>query len=200
MEHRRGCGWRGLYNNYLAGDSGGFHCCKLPFPLEVCPTCNTNKISKQNRSVQWVNPQPLLVGDCSSTALYRSCPLAFPERLGDRVALMWVGEKFYRRPEDFMREGQTLGYSKRISRIPRGFEIGKTHVFLAHPKTIKVGEKWLPGIFTVWVPQRIEQLILERDLKSEEKMQELSDKGITPVVVPDDPKHRRSVYSRNQDQ
>jgi hypothetical protein len=52
------------------------------------------------------------------------------------AGLIWIGESFYKTPEHFIAEGNVYGYSRRIKTIPHGFEIGKTWVLLAHPKTI----------------------------------------------------------------
>lgn len=53
-----------------------------------------------------------------------------------KAGLMWVGEKFYKTPEVFVAEGVTMGFSKRIKAVPRGFKVGETYVLLAHPKAI----------------------------------------------------------------
>jgi hypothetical protein len=55
----------------------------------------------------------------------------------EKAGLLWIGEEFYKTPEDFNREAGEMGISRRITSIPRGYEIGKTWVFLAHRKTIE---------------------------------------------------------------
>jgi hypothetical protein len=52
--------------------------------------------------------------------------------------MIWIGEKFYKTPADFDREGAELGISRRIAAVPRGFKIGETWVLLAHPLTVKI--------------------------------------------------------------
>jgi len=136
---------------------------------------------------------------------------------GAKAGLMWVGTKFYPTPEDFLKEGVEMGISKRIKCIPNGFEMGKTRVLLAHPKAIKKnvsinsvedpelkadmeakGEKfrviYSPGIFAVFMPEKIEQLVQEKKA-TKAAMKKLEKRGITPVVVPDsDPDHFGSAH------
>jgi len=125
---------------------------------------------------------------------------------------MGIGERYYKTPEDFQREAHQLGVSKRIPFIPRELKLGETVVYLAHPKACEVRqpavmqeamaileeaetrqpklleaekvEKRL-GIFTAFIPQRIEKLIRESEATREE-IEKLKKRNITPVVVPDD--------------
>jgi len=130
----------------------------------------------------------------------------------DEVAfIMGVGEKFYKTPSDFLEEAHRLGVSKRIPFIPKELELGKTVIYLAHPKAVEVKEpvalhqalsileesetkqprlletekveKRL-GIFTAFVPQRIEKLVWQSQATPEE-LERLEKRGITPVVIPD---------------
>jgi hypothetical protein len=125
---------------------------------------------------------------------------------------MLVGEKFYKTPEDFMEEARRLGVSKRIPFVPKDLELGKTVLYLAHNKAVEVREpvavqqatavlentqtshprllevekrpgKSL-GIFTAFIPQRVEKLIWESEATPEE-LERLTKRGITAVVVPD---------------
>jgi hypothetical protein len=130
----------------------------------------------------------------------------------DEIALlMRVGETFYKTPDDFMNEALHLGISKRIPAIPPELEVGKTVIYLAHGKACEVREpvalqqamaiveeaetkqpKLLEtetvtktlGIFTAFIPQRIEQLVWQKDATTE-KLDELRKRNITPVIVPD---------------
>jgi hypothetical protein len=98
---------------------------------QVCPTCNGG--IKQTRGFRWIDPKPWLSGyTCTSS---RSCPAADPIVLGDRVGLLWIGAKFYPTPADFMAEACTMGVSRRLVAVPRGFKLGETWVFLAHPRS-----------------------------------------------------------------
>ena len=139
IEPRRGCGYRKVGGLYLVGAGQGETCCKLPIPLHICPSCNQD--IKQGRGWQWIAPQAWLRAPCSST-LRDFCPAASPDAFGERVGLLWVGEKFHARAEDFLEVASRLGISKRIAAVPRDFKLGETWVFLAHPKA--VGRIWKP--------------------------------------------------------
>jgi len=161
--------------------------------------------------------------DCTET-VYRPCILCDePERVG-KAGLLWIGEKFYKTPADFEREGVQMGLSRRISAIPRNFKVGETWVLLAHSKTIREyeevevdvpdealtpegptkaieqREKWIPGIFTLWKPSRIEKICKESE-RGSEAISKLLEQGITPVFVPDDDKdHAGTVYDKDQEE
>lgn len=61
------------------------------------------------------------------------------------------------------------------------------------------GHKFLPGIFKVWRPSRIEKILPESQRNSPE-IAELEEKGITPVFVPDDdPDHQGTVYDKPEE-
>jgi hypothetical protein len=139
--------------------------------------------------------------------------------------MLWIGEKFYKTPMDFMLESDALGTSRRIAKVPRNFKIGETWVLLAHPKTVLrsceecteehadgvkldaecsvcegTGNKFLPGIFRVWKPQRIEKILLESQRNSEEHTRAI-ERGFTAVFVPDsDRDHQGSVYDKDEDE
>lgn len=110
-------------------------------------------------------------GQCSS------CPMGFPIW---RAGLIWVGGKFYKRPEDFTQESLAQGISRRITAIPKDFELNKTWVFLAHRNTSIKGER-RPGIFGAIKPKRIEYVI--KGTETQEEIEKMIDRGITPVKV-----------------
>ena len=59
--------------------------------------------------------------------------------------------------------------------------------------------KYLPGIFKVWRPDRIEKILPESKRGSEEHL-ELAERGITAVFVPDnDPDHQGTVYDKDEE-
>lgn len=215
VEPRRGCGYRKIGGLYLVSGGRGVYCDRLPMPLDICPTCGHE--IKQTRGWTWVQPTLFahqansLVGgvhpECTDDF---PCPLCmFPHKLG-RCGLLWIGEQFYATPREFNCEAEILGISRRIARIPRGFQVGETWILFAHPKTVETfvevetdsgaqGEFpvtalesrriWKPGIFKVWRPERIEKILPESARGSAEAA-ELVTKGITPVFVPDqDPDH-----------
>lgn len=173
---------------YLVADGLSAPCGLLPFLLEICPCCGGG--IKATRGWTWIEPsllfgsvQPLraLAGEgepeCELATLRlerdfqgnrwplgeaspcRTCPMGSPPK--GKHGLLWVGGGFYTRPEDFTREAQRMGVSRKIQAIPRGFELGTTWVYLAHRTAIwdKASEKMLPGIFSAFKPRAIDLVI-----------------------------------------
>lgn len=134
VEPRRGCGFRKIGGLYFVGGGRPVFCDRLPIPLEICPVCKHG--IKQTRGFTWVHVEELVGGlhrDCKDDF---PCPLCMtPDTLG-LAGLLWIGERFYKTVEDFIREANTIGISRRISAIPRGFKVGETWILFAHPKTI----------------------------------------------------------------
>jgi hypothetical protein len=206
-EARRNCGYRKVGGLYLVADpKQGIPCCQLPIIFTICPACGQG--IKQARGWQWIDPSAWLeLGHCDEAhgnkVLFNTCPVAC-DALGKKVGLMWVGEKFYSTPAKFIAEDQALGICKRIKHIPRGFELGKTWVFLAHPKvksSMEVNEKgelyekWFGGVFRIFKPDRIEKVVTQADYQFDDVMDALREKGITPVPVDEnDPNHQGTVY------
>jgi hypothetical protein len=167
IEPRRGCGYRKAGAIYLVGSGQGDPCCKMPIALHICPTCNQG--IKQARGWQWIAPQAWLGTPCTANAAQSLfCPAASPEAFGDKVGLLWIGSQFYPTAGEFMREGRQLGISRRIRVVPREFELGKTWVFLAHPKVVASPEGLRPGIFHIFRPSAIEKIVTESESKDEE--------------------------------
>jgi hypothetical protein len=181
---------------YLMGGKLGIPCCKMPIPLKVCRTCGCG--IKQTRGWTWVDPRPWLQEVCVTP--FMGCAAAEPEGMGDRVGLLWIGTAFYKTPEDFIREAGELGISRRITTIPRGFKLGESWVFLAHPKVFRDTEgEWSPGIFRIFKPTAIEKIVTKTQSEDADEMEALAERGITPVIVPDDdPDHQGSVYDREE--
>lgn len=219
VESKRGCGYRKVGGLYLVGGGIGVPCDRLPLLLDVCPTCSHG--IKPSRGWTWVDVNALVQGghyeppsrkeekylcDCAQK---RGCSFCGrPETMG-RAGLLWVGESFYKTPEEFIVEGVALGFSRRIRAIPRGFKVGETYVLLAHPKAIRdftpiepkedelIGAtelKFRPGVFYIWLPQRLEK-IYPQSLHNSDQVEEDMKRGITPVFVPDDdPDHQGNVF------
>ena len=91
---------------------------------------------------------------------------------------MWVGERFYT-PQSFILEAEKMGVSKLVATIPKGLEIGKTKVLLAHKKAWMDKE---PGIFYAFVVRRIEVLVREEDLEKD-WVERLRRRGVTIIIV-----------------
>lgn len=193
VEQERGCGYRKKGGLYMVSGAMGSPCCKLPFELTVCPCCGEG--IKQQRSFAWVSSQ--LFDGMRCTEGDSACPMNqnISTATGDgpkKVGLLWVGEKYYPTPADFIKEGVAQGISKRISTVPNEFEIGKTWVYLAHPKAI--GPEWRapagtddvkpyykPGIFQAFKPTAIEYVVTGKE--TEEELARMEKRGITLVDV-----------------
>ncbi len=209
IEKKRGCGYRKVGGMYLVCDGAGFGCDQLPFNLEVCPVCSQG--IKPSRGFTWIIPNQLFgVKECKATCPIPICPLRREERQG----LMWIGGGFYT-PEDFIKEANEMGISKRISAVPNGFKLGETWVFMAHKKAgkkipvvkpegypiLSTKRVEVPAVFCVFKPARIEKIITETQSKDEVEMKKLKERGITPVAVPDDDKdHQGTVYDKKKEE
>lgn len=193
FESERGCGYRKQGGKYLMGGSIGNPCGRLPIPLTVCPCCNQG--IKQTRGFSWLpgglikKSMELLCGmdvDCSLCEPFSGISRGTIEKIG----LMWVGKKFYPSHMDFIKEANTMGISKRISAIPKGLEIGKTWVALAHPEAVPgtagTDAKPSPGIFRMFVPTHMEYVVRERNGKvidGKKRLADLQKRGFTLVRV-----------------
>lgn len=136
VEQKRGCGYRKVGGLYLVSGGLGSPCCKLPLALTICPCCGSGV--KQSRGWTWIDAGKMFKsGNCVGDPLtMATCPVVNPALMG-RVGLIWIGEKFYPRPVDFMNEAAKQGISRRLHNVPREFEAGKTWVMFAHPKAIQ---------------------------------------------------------------
>jgi hypothetical protein len=181
VEGRRGCGYRKQGGLYLILDFPAFRVCgKLPHELRTCPTCGAG--IKPSRGWTWIDAKaifnkPCALGDCLIRCLLYDPP--------DRAGLVWIGEAFYKTPQAWTKEAIEMGISRRITAIPRGFEVGKTLVLVAHRKAIPKAdngkEEFAAAIFQAFVLCRIEYVVKDSD--SEKKIKELVKRGITPVRV-----------------
>ena len=207
VEVIRGCGYRKVNALYIVGEYISSPCDRMPFPLTTCPVCGQG--IKVSRGFTEVNPYPLwgVHHECKDN--WRPCFLCDPK---DKLAyIMLVGAGNYKTPQDFMDEARQMGISKRIPFIPKGLELGKTVLYLAHPKACEVKvaaavqqamsilegeetqqpklletdrvEKKL-GIFCAFIPKRVEKLVWESELTDKDR-EKLLKRGITPVPIPD---------------
>ena len=213
IEARRGCGFRKIGGLYLIGVGMVVGCDRLPYNLEVCPTCSSGL--KFSRGWTWLDDKAFFQKNCKHLkdkeipCHKHKCEICYSNELG-KVGLLWIGKKFYS-PESFVKEAQEMKVCKRISQIPKGLELGETVVLLAH---IEAGEKEVedkntltgkttikvPAIMYVFKPQKVEQIVTEKQSKNKGFMESLEKRGITPVVVPDnDPDHKGTVYDKQKD-
>lgn len=219
VEARRGCGYRKVGGLYLVRGGVGRACDRLPYELSVCPCCSAG--IKPSLGWTWIRPGSffqgphLVAGRRCHEALNESCWFCMDPGQFEKAGLIWIGGSFYKNPDAFVAEGMKMGFSRRIKAVPRGFKAGETPVFLAHRKTIErpvtpediernpklEGEMIasFPGIFYVWMPERIEKIFTEsqresEDVKADEK------RGIVPVFVPDNDKdHQGTVYDKEEE-
>lgn len=186
-EGPRGCGYRQGGGLYLVAGKLSEPCPKLPIELEVCPTCGEG--IKPARGWSWIRPDPLLdPGPHGSKRHEAACPLgtAIDWSEGRRAGLVWIGEKFYPTPGEFMREAAKMGVSRRITVVPRDFVIGETWIALAHRKAVfyperEEGEEYGPGVFTFFLPEAIEYIV--KGDESEDELDRLEERGFRLVKV-----------------
>lgn len=209
-EHIRGCGWRVHQGIYLVGDFTPVYCDRLPYPLKTCRVCGNG--IRVGRNFTKILPKSLFGNheDCQENRDH--CLMCKPVS-DDPSYIMRVGREYS--IDSFVEEACRLGVSKRIHQIPRELKLGKTIVYLAHSdactevdtspdkpkkrnpkkeqlKLVEVEKvKKCLGIFTAFVPQRIEKIYWESEIEkmSDEEKKELEKRHITPVGVPYDKKH-----------
>lgn len=174
VETKRGCGYRkagadgvGLY---LMGKGNFEPCERLPFPLTVCPCCSGG--IGFFRGFKWIQPDQLFnpsnepICDGNEDHNHGRCVMCTPSLAGERAGLMWVGETHYS-PREFIREARSIGISKKVASIPRGFEFGKDIIFLASSKAVVNYDdddvSFSAGIFMSFCPDRVDIVIDDPD-------------------------------------
>jgi hypothetical protein len=183
VEKKRGCGYREPGGLYLRTDGIGRICGALPIELVVCPTCHQG--IKPARGWTWINIAELVGHWQCSMDNCGDCPIA--DAKIQTAGLIWVGERFYKTPGDFSREGAEMGISRRITMVPKGFKMGETWVALAHRKAIPFtpddggAQQYKPAIFHIFKPTRIEYVVKEFD--PQDKLERLEKRKITLVRV-----------------
>ena len=181
------CGFRKPGGLYLRATGLSHPCGKLPVELKVCPCCGTG--IKPARGWTWVDADALLSvqacehqPDAERRFMCEVCPLS--QKLG-RAGLLWIGETYYKSPQEWTAEAMLHGVSRRIARIPRGFELGKTWVLIAHRKAITRFRHdepiTTPAVFHAFRPSVIEYVV--RGDESPADLLSLARRGITPVRV-----------------
>ena len=178
-EDMRGCGFRKISREgrvfyYLCGSGVSLPCDRLPYKLTTCPVCGAG--IKFHRGFQWLNWHRY-AGEHSECKCDEYCYICHPKQ-GEMYGLMWVGERFYT-PHSFILEAEKMGVSKLVAAIPKGLEIGRTKILLAHRRAWMDKE---PGIFYAFVVKRIEVLVKEEDL-DKDWVERLRKRGVTVITV-----------------
>lgn len=208
-------------------------CGRLPVPIEPCPECEARGIHckiEQTRSWTWLNARKFMaLKDCRDNPVCETvvrdggfveydiqcdCPMATPP---ERAGLLWIGEAHYKTPADFLLEtdlphpdGRRMGVSRRIAAVPKGFKLGETWVFVAHPKAISKtcpaclghltiqdedgttrvvncetckgeGVIYKPAIFHAFQPTALEYVVTGEE--TDEELEALEARGFTLVQV-----------------
>ena len=179
VESARGCGYRQPGGIYLVGDFEPAPCGRLPIPLTVCSCCGAG--IKPTRGWTWIAREALNLSTCYGTTAQGGCQGCFPTE--ERMGLLWVGEAFYKTPAKFRQEASMVGISRRIAAVPKGFEVGKTRVLLAHRHAIKASPLLSgdPAIFAVFTPKAIEYIVTGKESPSE--LDDLEKRGFNLVKV-----------------
>lgn len=217
IEGARGCGYRQPGGLYLVSGRLSEPCPLLPYETHVCPTCGEG--IKPARGFTWVDGAKFIPPQSHAGVEHDwRCPLAplrdemggyvedadgeLVSKLG-RCGLIWVGEQHYKTPQAFMEEAQRMGVSRRITAVPRDFELGQTWVLLGHRKAILracsagcgdeahpdpdcpvcagSGYEHRPGVITAFLPLAVEYVV--KGDESEEELAALEARGLTPVQV-----------------
>ncbi len=203
-DEERGCGWRKEGGLYMVSGGMSRGCGKLPIPLTVCPCCHAG--IKPTRGFTWVTYD--LIKNAPCTVVQREhfsglgtlpvqCSGCHPfNGTVPRFGLLWVGGSFYKTPDAFTDESARLGISRRISAIPREFEIGKDWILLAHRECIHTGNmvpkegddekvtmvpEILAGIFQAFCPIAIEYVV--KGTETDEELEAMQKRGLTLVRV-----------------
>lgn len=225
VEAARGCGYRQVGGIYLVGSGVGLACDRLPIELCVCPTCGTGikqsrgwtwvdiptliggdhtEISSDEQEARaYMKSTGLPYTSIPAKTNCRCpeyCPLCHNVKKMGRGGLLWIGTQFYPTIEAFEAEAKVLGISRRVHSIPRGFKMGETWLLFAHARGIVkpvdgLQAKYVPAIFRVWKPERIEKIYNESQRGSEEVAAD-EKRGITPVFVPDNDKDHHNKRKR----
>lgn len=214
-ESKRGCGYRKIGGLYLVSNAGyQLICDGLPMELEPCDCCGF--VPQFTRGLQRISWKYILQAErnhhialkargkageiCSCPPI---CPICHSENQELKsYGLMHVGKKFYTAKE-FVREAENMGVSKRISDIPRWLILDETWILLAHDEVPKMPLKKLKengllekepetfrAVFYAFKPQRVEMPVWENEISNEE-IQMLEKRGITPVLLENTPENRK---------
>ena len=205
-EHQRRCGWRKEGGLYLAGgDVVVLSGCKKRLRRtareagivlsrgwawvdtgEILDGCKWDSMVVFAEPLAGSPSELLMSPGCGSLHGGSLCPLSDPPQ---RAGLLWIPKAYYPWPLCFYQEASALGIAFRIRALPKGFEIGKTMVLLAHVNAVFNDRSlheyrelaYIPGIYAAFIPQAVEYVV--KGTETEEELQGLVKKGITPVRI-----------------
>ncbi len=195
VEQRRGCGFRKEGGLYFVSGSAMAPCQNLPVQLSVCPVCHHG--IHPSRGFTWLDIDPIIQDKVTKEG--RRCYENYCETCpanghhGSRIGLIWIGEKYYPTTSHYITEAGQMGFSRRISQVPREFKLGEDVIALAHRKAIwsnglpesergKHGQ-FSPGIFLIFKPERIEYIVHNDGSDDPVKLERLVKRGITLIKV-----------------
>ena len=209
VESKRACGYRKTGGAiYLVGNFIPVQCDKLPYRISHCSFCGQG--IRFPRSPTLIRPDIIFSNHEHCLDEHQPCIMCQPE-IGKVGYLLGVGKEYS--PESFVTEGLIQGtISKRIHQIPRKLELGKTVVYLCHNKACDIpddspdelplvkdanGDKLeqppmvnLPktkkglGIFTAFIPQRLEMLFYKSEI-TDKLREKMAKRNISIVEIPD---------------
>ena len=190
-ENKRGCGYRDKFKAlYLVSGNLALPCGRLPIPLIICPVCGSGfkpargytQIDAHRLAEATIAEKECLAPHC------QSCPVSAMLRGEiEKAGLLWVGEKFYKDPLDFIQETKIMGVCRRVPFVPKDFDLGKTWILLAHRRAIlkkaKFGSPlgYQAGIFQIFKPKKIE--ITCNGKESDQEIESYLKRGLSPVLV-----------------
>jgi len=91
---------------------------------------------------------------------------------------MWVGREYYPNPDDFIREGKALGFSKRVPFKPEALRIGDP-IYFVHPDGMGKG---IAGIIAVAHITEWHKIVSKDTAQDEDYVKYWEDRGITCVL------------------
>lgn len=215
FETKRGCGFREVGKLYLVGEGVAYICPSLPLIFKPCDCCGYEPPQYRDfqwLKKSYVRHIREPTGQMCHPKCPVCYPGTNDQ---SQYGLMWVGRKFYTPESFLEEIDSHGDISKAIKQIPKGLKLGETWVLLAHPEAYvdasddeyaQLHSDWIraqalkkmdekkdpepqpptyPGIFTAFIPQRVEMLVYQSEATPEYVL-ELEEKGITVIVVPDE--------------
>ena len=190
-KYKRGCGFR-YPGIYLFGTGVAVSCDRLPLSIPLCPCCG--ETLRQLRSIRVINPNKMfgphydwepteeemadpytLRKTCNCET---DCPVCHPSQ---KAGLMWIGERYYPTPEDFIREARVAGVSKRVPVVPKEIGLGDW-VFLAHPNANKFDLDHPERIIYAFKITEVQQVLSPMQAEDEKFVEKVKQRGYIPVI------------------